>query len=208
MSLPKEAEDLLEQIFKAMNEVCDAHLNYTDSKVHAGMEVYNMVYNACTCTSVNVTSVMYSRLKKWTEDTSPEGLSSKVAQRLPTDLTNLDEVRKVKTACEKILKQVKLIFSYLATTVIFYVKNVESIEELMVKAFRKALLIRQSLPPDLQSVDHHDETLRLWFWHPSCLKAVRILGEEGMTPVPWDCFRDLIDLYAPEVVELQNYFWF
>jgi len=22
------------------------------------------------------------------------------------------------------------------------------------------------------------------------------------TPVPWDCFRDLIDLYAPEVVEL------
>ena len=46
-----------------------------------------------------------------------------------------------------------------------------------------------------------EDALRLWFWDPSCLKAVTLLclTEEESTPVPWDCFRTVIDLCVPNL---------
>jgi len=48
-----------------------------------------------------------------------------------------------------------------------------------------------------------EDTLRLWFWHASCLKALSLLclTEEPGTPVPWNCFRIIIDLCVPDLKE-------
>jgi len=86
--------------------------------------------------------------------------------------------------------------------------KVNPIQNSILNTFRKAGLV--STPPALRRAlkSLYEDTLlikldalRLWFWHSSCLKAVSLLCwiEEPGTPVPWDCFRTVIELYVPDL---------
>lgn len=188
---PKEEQDRLEYITTSINDLCDAALGVPGIMGPSFMGMYSAVYSLCTA-SVHTAGLMYYRMLKWSEDILP----TKVKKRLSmTDLVNLTEVCHVYSACNTILKWMKSTFNYLDRY--FSQRNgVNPTQMLVVKAFRKALPTPQSLPA-LKSLD--DDALRLLVWHPYCLKAVSLLclTEEPGTPVPWDCFREIIDLYVP-----------